>query len=79
MGAAETKRMVKALQRRKSAEIAAVSIQKVVRGKAARAATEAEVARREAREQPQPQRISSLSETHMAIFVIFFYTTLASP
>lgn len=49
MGAARTKRRVKELQRRKSAEIAAVSIQRVARGRAARIAAEAKVARREVR------------------------------
>ncbi|CAM9530450.1 unnamed protein product [Ectocarpus fasciculatus] len=46
MAAAETRRTIQALQRRKSAEIAAISIQRVVRGQAARAATGAEVAKR---------------------------------
>lgn len=46
-GAVETKRTIGALQRRKSAEIAAVSIQTVARGKAARASTAKEIAMRE--------------------------------
>eukprot|EP00752_Nemacystus_decipiens_P014984 g13342.t1 len=50
VGAVEARRRVRALQRRKSAEIAAVSIQRVVRGRAARAAAQAEVARREERQ-----------------------------
>ncbi len=49
MSAARTRRRVKELQRRKSAEIAAVSIQRVVRGRVARAATQAEIERREVR------------------------------
>lgn len=47
VGVADARRRVRALQRRRSAEIAAVSIQRVVRGRVARAAVEAEVARRE--------------------------------
>lgn len=47
MGATDARRRVRNLQRRKSAEIAAVSIQRVARGRAARAAMEAEAARRE--------------------------------
>eukprot|EP00903_Cladosiphon_okamuranus_P009886 g9390.t1 len=50
MAAADARRRVRALQRRKSAEIAAVSIQRVARGRAARAAMEAEAARREKRQ-----------------------------
>ncbi|CAM9311668.1 unnamed protein product [Scytosiphon promiscuus] len=49
-GAVETKRTIAALQRRKSAEIAAVSIQRVVRGKAARASTAKDIADRESGE-----------------------------
>lgn len=49
MAAADTRRTIQALQRRKSAEIAAISIQRVVRGQAARAATGAEVAKRKVR------------------------------
>ncbi|CAM9164068.1 unnamed protein product, partial [Ectocarpus sp. 4 AP-2014] len=49
MAAAETRKTIQALQRRKSAEIAVISIQRVVRGQAARAATGAEVAKRKVR------------------------------
>lgn len=62
MSFAETKRMLRTLQRRKSAEMAAVSIQKVVRGRVARAAKGAEVARREVREQ---QDIIHLTFAHL--------------
>ncbi|CAM9237135.1 unnamed protein product [Ectocarpus sp. 6 AP-2014] len=50
IAAAETRRTIQALQRRKSAEIAAISIQRVVRGQAARTATGAEVGKRKGNE-----------------------------
>lgn len=53
MGAADARRRIRALQRRESAEIAAVSIQRVVRGRVARATVEAEVARREVGEKEE--------------------------
>lgn len=56
MGVADSRRRVRALQRRKSAEVAAVSIQSMVRGRAARAAMEAEVARREVSEKEERER-----------------------